>query len=196
MELKTTTFKEAEMVISARKRTYFLCAGHRGRGTGAHGYFDEADEAIVLRDLIADFMTACGCVVVKDNDKADLNTVANTINAKADVNDICLDIHFNAAGTAQANGTEVLIQTNFTTKEKLLAYSVQNAICRTLGTYDRGVKTEAKSQYKTLKMCSGIKCNSVLLEVCFCTNQRDAGVYNQYKKELAAAIAKAAMTYL
>lgn len=196
MELKTTTFKAAEMAISAKKRTYFLSAGHRGKGTGAHGYFDEAEEAIYLRDKIAQILAERGCLVVVDDDKADLNTVANNINAKCSADDISVDIHFNAAGSQQANGTEVLVRNNFSTAEKLLAHSLQNAIVKTLGTNNRGVKTESKSQYKTLAMLSGIKCTAVLLEVCFCTNASDASAYQQHSYDLAINIANALMKTL
>lgn len=196
MELKTTTFKAAEIAISAKKRTYFLSAGHRGKGTGAHGYFDEAEEAIYLRDKIAKVLKEHGCRVVVDDNKADLNTVANAINEKCGADDISVDIHFNAAVSAQANGTEVLMRSKYTTKDKLLAHTLQNTIVSTLGTYSRGVKTEEKSQYKSLKMLSGIKCTAVLLEVCFCTNSSDASTYQQHSYDLAVAIANSLMKVL
>lgn len=196
MELRAPAVRAAEKAISAQKRTYFLCAGHRGKGTGAHGYFDEAEEAIYLRDKIAKILTERGCRVVTDDDKADLNTVANNINAKCSADDISVDIHFNAAGSQQANGTEVLMRTKYTTKDKLLAHTLQNVIVNTLATNSRGVKTEEKSQYKSLKMLSGIKCTAVLLEVCFCTNASDASAYQQHSYDLAINIANALMKTL
>lgn len=188
MEIKITQAQQAQRAVNAKKRTYYINAGHRGTGTGAHGFFDEAKEAISLRDTIAKDLRNHGCLVVTDSDKADLNTVVRSINNTCSENDICIDIHFNAAGSQQANGTEVLIRNNFSTAEKLLAHSLQNAIVKTLGTNDRGVKTESKSQHKTLAMLSGIKCTAVLLEVCFCTNASDASTYQQHFFDLASAI--------
>ena len=64
------------------------------------------------------------------------------------------------------------------------AEDVLNAVCSTLGTKNRGVKKEGKSQYKRLAMLSGVKCNSVLLEVCFISSQSDMVRYESRYNEL------------
>ena len=64
------------------------------------------------------------------------------------------------------------------------AEDVLNAVCSTLGTKNRGVKKEGKSQYKRLAMLSGVKCNSELLEVCFISSQSDMVRYESRYNEL------------
>lgn len=193
MEIKMSVAKSAAMSVDAKRRTYFLSAGHRGERTGAMGYFDEGRETISLRDAVAKYMRERGCSVVTDENKADLNSVAASINRQCSPNDISVDIHFNASSNPSANGTEVLIKNASTAEEKVLAKSLLDAMVGVMGTKSRGVKNESSGQHTTLKMLSGIRCNAVLLEVCFCTNSTDASVYQQHFFDVASVIGMALM---
>lgn len=166
-------------------RNLFLTAGHRGGSTGANANgYSEAELAIQLRNDLTNRLHEQGVVVVNDADADSLSSVVNAINKKCTNRDLCLDLHFNSFSNASANGTEVLIQNAPTNSEIEFAEDVLNAVCSVLGTKNRGVKKEGKSQYKRLAMLSGVKCNSVLVELCFISSQSDMVRYNSKYNEL------------
>ena len=165
-------------------KNLFITAGHRGGSTGANSNgYSEAELAIQLRNDLTKKLHEQGVVVVNDADADSLSAVVNAIKNCTN-RDLCLDLHFNSFSNASANGTEVLIQNAPTNSEIEFAEDVLNAVCSVLGTKNRGVKKEGKSQYKRLAMLSGVKCNSVLVEVCFISSQSDMVRYESKYNEL------------
>lgn len=162
-----------------------MTAGHRGGSTGANANgYSEAELAIQLRNDLTDRLHEQGVVVVNDADAYSISSVVNAINKNCTNRDLCLDLHFNSFSNASANGTEVLVQNAPTSSEIEFAEDVLNAVCSTLGTKNRGVKKEGKSQYKRLAMLSWVKCNSVLVELCFISSQSDMIRYESKYNEL------------
>ncbi len=172
----------------------FLIAGHNGKGTGAKGLIDEGSETIRLRDDIQAELQKMNSSsiseIIIDNDSKTLSNVVKDINAQCTTNDLSLDIHFNAFN-GSANGSEVIVANQCTAIEQEFAEGVLSAICSTIGIRNRGVKKESQSQHKTLAMCSGVKCNSILVEVCFCDSANDVACYENKYYELVTAIAQA-----
>lgn len=168
----------------------FLIAGHNGAGTGANGYLDEGAETIKLRDMIDAELCKLGVIPETDfnmeNEK--LTNVVKWLKGAVDKTDLCIDIHFNAAGET-ANGTEVLIPENHSENELELANKICLAICDALGTRNRGVKTENQSAHGKLAMLSGFDCEQILLEICFCSNKDDTDKYMAKRSELAEQLA-------
>lgn len=161
-----------------QNKKIFITAGHRGGSTGANsGKYHEAELAIKLRDDISKILFNKGFNVYNDKNNAELSVVVNDINKHCSNLDLCLDIHFNASNSPSANGTEVLIPNSPSNTEMELAEDILYGVCSVLGTRNRGVKKEGQSQYKRLAMLSGVKCNSVLLEVCFLTSNTDMQSY-------------------
>ena len=177
-------------------KSLFITAGHTiagGRGTGAHGVkeangrqFDEAVEARKLvNDVIAHQKKWYGLESRTDKDSESLAQVIRK--EEAVVNDcyVCLDVHFNAAGSSKATGTEVYIPEHYTIAELNLASELVQAVSLVLGTklrsgklIKKGVKTEAESQHTRLGMLSGPhKALNMLLEVCFITSPSDVQAY-------------------
>lgn len=184
-------------VIMRQTRNIFLTAGHRGGTTGANaGKYHEAELAIQLRNDITAKLHNMGIVVVNDNDTESLSAVVADINKRCNNRDICIDIHFNAFVNASANGTEVLIQDSPTNEEQELSEDILHATCSTLGTHNRGVKREGRSQYKRLAMLSGVKCNSVLLEVCFISCDADMARYESRYNLLVDKLTDVIIKYL
>lgn len=169
----------------------FLIAGHNGAGTGASGYLDEGAETIAFRDLLDAELCKLGIIPETDFDKEDdkLSDVVKWLKSEVQKTDLCVDIHFNAAGES-ANGTEVLIPDNHSEHELELANTICQSIFHVLGTRNRGVKTEKQSAHGKLAMLSGFNCEQILLEICFCSNKSDVEKYQQKKFELARELAK------
>ena len=161
-----------------QSRQIFITAGHRGGSSGANANgYSEAELAIKLRDALTDQLSQKGIVAINDEDKDTLSDVVAKINKTCNDRDICIDIHFNSFSSQSAQGTEVLIQNYPSNTEMELAEDLLVTICKTLGTKNRGVKKEGQSQYKRLAMLSNVKCNSVLIEVCFISSTNDMKRY-------------------
>lgn len=188
MEIKAIHEKQLAASIAASKRTYFINAGHRGKGTGAVGNgIDEGTEAIWLRDKVAFALKCNSRNVVVDDDKMQLASVVKTINSKCKADDICLDIHFNAAA-ASATGVECYVREGARVLEKMIAIEMTRLISNTLGIKNRGVKTDNQGQHSRLAMCSDIRCNAVLVEICFLSNTNDAEKYKSHRLEIVRNI--------
>lgn len=170
------------------KRRIALTAGHQGRKTGASSvYGDEGTLTIELRNLIRGRMTE-GEVIV-DNDKDTLTNVVKYVNRMCSTpTDICVDIHFNAAGET-ATGAEVVIADKCSAETQQIARELVDETARVLDITNRGVKRESQTPHKKLAMCRNINCRSMVLEVCFVSNKCDMCKYNSHKDELAEAIA-------
>jgi N-acetylmuramoyl-L-alanine amidase len=177
-------------------RRIYLTAGHRGGTSGAnYNGVKEAEETIWLRNEIADMLKRKGVEVEIDNDGASLSQVVATINASCKPTDICVDLHFNAVANPTANGTEIFKPFNATDTEIEVAEDLLYATCMTLNTKNRGVKREGEGTHRRLAMLSDVKCNSVLLEVCFISNISDLNKYKEKKDELAIILTEQLLRY-
>ncbi len=169
-------------------RHVYIIAGHRGAHTGASGIIDEGAETIRLRNAIADELRRRRVTARTDKDGAELAAVVKAINSEAVPADIAVDIHFNSFDGA-AHGTEVLHRMRPTDTEIQLAEDMLHATTATLGTKNRGVKRESAGQHSRLAMLSGVRCNSVLVEVCFCDSADDCAKYTANRDALIKAYA-------
>ena len=175
-----------------------LIAGHNGKGTGANGFIDEGAETIILRDLITHELNKKGAVVITDKsrDSEKLAAIVAWIRSFFYKNDICVDLHFNAAATATATGTEVLVPAKYDLTEWNLAKELSQYIADTLDIKNRGVKLENQGQHASLAMLSGFDCTNILIEVCFVSNQDDSKKYFAKRNKLAAGIADVLVKYI
>lgn len=182
----------------------FLTAGHTGPNTGAQGVatnqhckIDEGAETIRLRNAIAHTLTAhYGIPVLIDNDHEHLAVICRQIKNLAQSTDIIsIDIHLNAATSPSPNGTEVIIADNASQREIAIAVKLLNATSKALGTNCRGIKVESQTPARKLAMLHN-HCTSVILEICFCSNEQDSAKYhkhfNRLTNQLAATIAQIA----
>lgn len=186
----------------------YLTAGHNviaGKGTGAFGVscppyprgFDEAREAIVLRDLIAEHLALHGVPVVTDDNAAPLAKVLEWLRSVAGKGDWCIEIHFNAAA-ATATGCECVVASEHTMKERDMARGICKAInnaadirIRERAPGRQGVVLEnetARGRIGFLR--SPAVAHNVLVEVCFITNKSDVEKYFANRKAIARRIAE------
>lgn len=174
-----------------------LVAGHTGAGTGATGVMtenmvriDEGSETIWLRNRVAQLLTEkWGRFVLLDEDHDKLAVVIQKINALAKAEDICIELHFNASSNPAACGTEVILSENPSDEEIKIGVRLLNSTARALGTDVRSIKSEKQTPHRTLAM-THLHCNSLILEICFCSNQKDSEIYLRNKEKLAAVLAK------
>jgi N-acetylmuramoyl-L-alanine amidase len=189
--------------------TIYLTAGHHinaatGRGTGAFGVkcaqypngFDEAAEAIVLRDLVSKRLRDLGLKVINDKNDTPLASVVTWLRQAATKGDACIEIHFNAAA-ATATGVEAVVEDNHTPREAELARSLCFAVNTASGirirervSGRRGVILERETARGRIGFLHSPQvAHNVLLEVCFCTSPTDVEKYFNNRNEIAAEIA-------
>lgn len=176
-----------------------------GTGTGARGVkckqypdgFDEAREAIVLRNLIATECRLRGFPVKTEADDKPLAKVLAWLRSVAGADDTCIEIHFNAAAP-NATGVEAVVEDNHTVAEAGLA----KMLCRAI--YDesgirirerkpnrRGLLLESETARGRIGFLRSPKvATNVLLEVCFCTSRADVDKYFTHRSKIAKSIAE------
>lgn len=168
------------LINNSDMKKIFLCAGHNGPGTGSVKLLDEGREAIRLRNAISKKLNIPYILDVDCNRLDD--SFVNEINRQTDSESICIDIHFNSSVDPKVRGVEVFRAELCSARTVKLANSLLIAVANALEIprqYVRGVKSERLSRWKSLAMCSKIKCPSVVLEVCYISNQEDVSLYNK-----------------
>jgi len=179
-------------------KTVYVIAGHEGKGTGAtskhptssSSFMDEGAETIILRDYIVYYLRVLyGIKAVVDDPRAGLFSVISWLKGIIGINDIILDIHFNAFEDKNAHGTEVIVPTLASMVEKNAGYDLLHSVSTSLGTFPRGVFDETRSPHQRLGMLSGpSQALNLLVEICFCTNENDTMKYYRNRIEVAKAI--------
>lgn len=176
----------------------YLIAGHSLSDPGAiAGKTKEATLTRDLRNKISGRLTQLGVDHQVDDDHHKLSQVIRVI--KSDMDDLILDIHFNAAanvvGKPVPTGVEVFIPDRPSAKEVQMANQLASLVSNTLGIRSRGVKTPAQSARGTLAILQPAGTN-LLLEVAFITNSEDMGRYFAHVDDLATGIAELIATQI
>ena len=172
-----------------------VIAGHHGALTGARGYFDEGRANIELRNMVATELRLRGVVPIEENsDRDTLTAVVSALRGVMTQYDICVDLHFNAVSNPQACGTEVIVPNDYSADEWQVGEKILTGLCSLMGTRNRGVKREIIAGREGLRMLT-LPCRTMIVEVCFCTNQRDAEAYQRTKLDVARHIADVLIHY-
>lgn len=175
----------------------YLIAGHHNNDSGATaqhsvGLIKESELTKELRDLIYSYLTHIEKIdelfIKRDNDNTTLNKLINDLNKVVTVNDLVVDIHFNAFN-GKATGTEIIIPTISSKIEKELSALIAEHTSEILNINNRGVKTEKDTARGRIGILKG-KGNRILLEICFMDNPKDFTQYQINKYILAAKIAE------
>ncbi|EIW20703.1 MULTISPECIES: N-acetylmuramoyl-L-alanine amidase family protein [Pelosinus] len=163
------------------------CPGLDSGAVGASGL----QEAIVAKDIMkrtACFLRAVGYNVleVQENELYQITDASNSFGA-----DLFVSVHCNAATNTGAKGTETFYSSG-SVKGGKLAQCIQNQIINSLGTVDRGLKTN------NLYVTKYTDCPAVLVETAFISNAEDeALLINEGKRDqFAAAIARGITDYV
>jgi N-acetylmuramoyl-L-alanine amidase len=177
------------------RRIIILDPGH-GMGNRRAGSFDpgavasgirEADVVMDWANVLREILLERGHRVVRTRidhkDPASIGQRAKI--AKQYHGDVMLSLHCNAAN-GKANGTETFYRG---INHKAKAESITAAVCKSLGTRNRGAKTESQSQHARLAVMSFQPC--FLLEIGFIDHPGDRAkmIDPAYRRQACNAIA-------
>ena len=171
----------------------FISAGHHLKDPGAvSGSYIERDLAIELRNLVVANLKKLNAPYITDNDSETLGQYLARI--KPGNGSVVLELHWNAAMSLVASGTEVLIADSHNQISKDLANEFASGISNILQIKNRGVKTERESARGRLAFVreAGATC---LIEMCFISNKTDMANYQKSKYLIATFIAKTLIKY-
>ncbi len=179
-------------------RKIAISAGHTnqpGMDQGCdNGHDFEGQYAVELRDLVKKYLEANGVKVSVDPNNSPTGSTVKLFRQYFFGSDICVDIHFNSNPKKSASGSETVIPALYSQFEHDLATELTAAVSSTLGIRNRGVITELQTFRKKLLWMT-LKCETVLLEVCFLSNDSDMMSYKQRRNEVAKAIATILFKY-
>ena len=105
------------------------------------------------------------------------------------VDDIVIDLHFNAHTNPQARGAETIVADDATTLELQFASRLAHVTANALDIPLRSIKSESETPHRRLGMLH-LTPQSIILEVCFCTSPEDVVAYRKHREQLAEALAK------
>jgi N-acetylmuramoyl-L-alanine amidase len=177
------------------RRIVILDPGH-GMGNRRTGSFDpgavsggirEADVVMDWANLLRELLIERGNRVVRTRiDHKDPAAIGQRARiAEQYHGDIMLSLHCNAAN-GTANGTETFYRG---ANHKAKAEAITSAVCKALGTRNRGAKTESQSQHARLAVMSFQPC--FLLEIGFIDHAGDRAkmIDPAYRRQACNALA-------
>lgn len=169
-------------------RKVILSSGHGGSDPGASGNgYVEKDLTIEFRNLLVDELKSLNINALVDDDRNALKDTLSWLRGKFSSKDILIDIHWNAAGTSEAKGSEVIVPDVASSFEKTLSKALLKVLTD-LGFRDRGVKPESLTARKSLAWMRP-SAENILIEMCFITSPLDMKVYQANKKTIARRMA-------
>lgn len=144
-----------------------------GAGSGAVGIINESEHTRLVGHALMEYLRSAGvgvidCTIDQANTSAEYLAAAVALANRQDL-DWFISIHFNASASHEGQGVEVY---TYEGRQYQDALDVCSNIAE-LGFRNRGVK-DGSGFYVIRKT----KAKSMLIEVCFCDNQKDVDTYN------------------
>ena len=144
-----------------------------GAGSGAVGIINESQHTRLVGHALMEYLRSAGvgvidCTIDQANTSAEYLAAAVALANRQDL-DWFISIHFNASVSHEGHGVEVY---TYEGRQYQDALDVCSNIAE-LGFHNRGVKAGSG-----LYVIRKTKAKSMLIEVCFCDNQKDVDTYN------------------
>ena len=146
----------------------YINAGHHLNDSG-HVESDGTKEneiVMKIRDALTPMLTNYDVDCVPDT--LDLKWSIQYVNKKATKNDFAIDIHLNANNNKQVNGVEAYYVT-----DPKYATVFSRSVANALNLKNRGALPDSITSVGSLGWLRYLKCPSVLIEVCYLTNDHD-----------------------
>ncbi|MBE9032879.1 N-acetylmuramoyl-L-alanine amidase [filamentous cyanobacterium LEGE 11480] len=180
----------------------FISAAHGGK---ENGLLDpgamvagttEAQEMILLRDLVVSELRTKGVEVLSVPDDLSFRQSLDWINVRGRANDVAIELHADSANNPSVRGaTSFYIADNDTRKKH--ANLLLAALTKRLPKLpSQGAKPDSTAGLGSLAFCRLVKTPSLVLQVGFLTNPDDRFILQNQRREMAAAIADGLIAWL
>ena len=155
----------------------FINAGHSIYDVGAvHGNRLENKQNIILRDAVLPRLQKYG-EVLSVPDSRNLKSSIAWINNLAIKDDFAFSIHFNNNSDTRVRGTSAYFSSGNDREAELAGIFARN-VSEKLQIPNRGAVVDTFSWVGSLGWLRKLKCDSVLLEVCYFSNPEDMSAYD------------------
>lgn len=172
-------------------KTIVLTAGHNSiKDFGAVSKDKKWTEAKIVTDLrnrVKKILKADGYTVITDGEGED-NLILSEAVALIPMGEIAIELHLNAAESAQANGIEALAKSSLKSKCQTLCKSISDDMKYKIRGSDGGWKSTDSGQHSRLAFCEA---GGIILELFFISNQTELDSYINNPDRVAKAIADA-----
>jgi hypothetical protein len=173
----------------------FISAAHGGLENGVRdpgsvgGGTTEAQEMILLRDLVAPELRSRGFEVLSVPDELSTQQTLNWINARARSNDVAIELHANAAPTPGTRGTSIYYIANNDQRKGHAELLLLALLRRVPQLQSRGAKPDTAGSAGRLVFCREVIPPSMLMEIGFLTNPEDRAILQTRRRDVALGIA-------
>ncbi|CEJ44191.1 hormogonium tapered terminus morphoprotein TftA [Umezakia ovalisporum] len=173
----------------------FISAAHGGKEVGGidpgsiAGGTREAQEMILLRDLIvAELRARSFDVLSVPDDLSSTETIA-WINSRGRRVDVALEIHADAARSADVRGASVYYIVNNPDRKTNAELLLMGLLRRVTQLPHRGVKPDTDSGLGSLAFCRQVIIPSLLMQVGFLSSPQDRSLLQNRRRDFALGIA-------
>lgn len=135
----------------------------------------ESSLTIGLRDAVVPKLQAAGYTVEVVPDTLNLRSSIAWVNQRATKDDLAFSFHFNWSNDHSVRGTEVFYSNK---REGELAAICARHVAEALGFPNRGARPDTWTWVGQLGWLRQLKCDSVLIEVAYMTNDSDMRDYS------------------
>ncbi|HEY9612487.1 N-acetylmuramoyl-L-alanine amidase [Allocoleopsis sp.] len=173
----------------------FISAGHGGMEQGGRdlgsivGTTNEAQEMILLRDLVVPELRSRGFEVLSVPDDLSASQTIQWINARARPDDVALEIHADAFSNPDVRGATAFYIANNTERKNHAELLLLALVRRLPQLPNRGAKPDTATGIGRISFCRDTTLPSILMEVGFLSNPDDRNLLQNRRRDVALGIA-------
>jgi hypothetical protein len=173
----------------------FISAGHGGFEDGARdpgaiaGGTTEAQEMILLRDLIVPELRSRGFEVLAVPDDLSMDQSIAWINSRYRIGDVALEIHADSFSIPTARGATVYYIANNDQRKAHAELMLLALLRRVPQLPSRGARPDTQTGVGSLAFCRQVIGPSLLMEVGFLSNPEDRQLLQSRRRDFALGIA-------
>jgi len=147
----------------------FLNSGHHNNDEGArYGFYTESEINKKIRDHAKKKLLNGRYIPDNLDLEHSIRWVEDELKSGDDLGDLAIDIHLNFSKNKNVKGCEVYFLHDHSLAQSLSAY-----VSKKTGLTNRGARHMSESRLKNLGWLEQISCNSLLIEVCYPSNDFD-----------------------
>ena len=173
----------------------FISAGHGGMEQGGRdlgsivGTTNEAQEMILLRDLVVPELRSRGFEVFSVPDDLSSSQSIQWINARSRPDDVALEIHADSFSNPAVRGATAFYIANNTERKNHAELLLLALIRRLPQLLNRGAKPDTATGIGSIAFCRDTTLPSILMEVGFLSNPDDRNLLQNRRRDIALGIA-------